>query len=125
LEYEGLKMAICVSLAPGSVFAGTTTTKVMSGANSSSTSGTGGVALVRPAFWAADAVYTTGGYTCSAGAYLLLTPSEVQAISSTPFVASPDHYAAVTAIFGAALTVLCVVWGVKKVLYLLNQHTDS
>jgi hypothetical protein len=125
LEYEGLKMAICVSVAPGRVFSSTTTTIIYSGASSSSTSGSGGVPLAKPAFWAADAVYTSGGYTCSAGAYLLLTPSEVQAISSTPFVASPDHYAAVTAIFGAALTVLCVVWGVKKVLYLLNQHAES
>lgn len=118
-------MAICVSLAPGGVFYDTTITQIYAGATAASTSGSGGVPLREVAFRAADAVYTSGGYTCSAGAYLLMTPAEVQAISSTPFVAGPEHYAAVTAVFGITLTALCIIWGVKKVLTLLNHHTDS
>lgn len=72
-----------------------------------------------------DAVFSSGVYSCTTGSYLLLSPSEVNALASSPFVAGPEHYAAVTAVFGVTLTALCVIWGVKKVLRLLNQHTDS
>lgn len=72
-----------------------------------------------------DSTYSNGSYSCQSGTYLVLTPSEVNALAASPFVAGPEHYAAVTAVFAAALLALCLIWGVKKVLQTLNQHTDS
>jgi hypothetical protein len=118
-------MAICVSITPGGIFSAATTTKIQAGLTATSTTGSGGTVLSKVAFWSADATYANNVYSCAAGSYLLVTPAEFNASNSSPFVAGPEHYAAVTSVFGIALTALCVIWGVKKVLHLLNQHTDS
>lgn len=118
-------MAICLTVTPGGVFAKSgSTDAVVRGATAGATTGT---AALREVPYSVDvAVYAGGEYSCSTGSYLLLTPAETNSLGGvSPFVAGPEHYAAVTAVFGVVLLALCLVWGAKKVLQLLNQHTDS
>ena len=74
---------------------------------------------------AGDAIYLNNVFSCSSGQYLLLSPIEMNAVSSSPFVAGPEHYAAVSLVFGSALTALALIWGLKRVLKLFMSHTES
>lgn len=72
---------------------------------------------------AAQVEAVDGVYTCAPGAYLLLTPAEVQAMNI--FRATPEDYLAVSAIFGAACTALAIIWGLRRVLRLFLTHTEA
>ena len=74
---------------------------------------------------AGDAIYLNNVFSCSSGQYIMLSPIEMNAVSSSPFVASPEHYAAVSFVFSAAMTALACIWGIKRVLKLFTVHTES
>jgi len=70
-----------------------------------------------------QATVLDGVYSCPSGTHILLTPSEVNALNT--FKATPEHYAAVSIIFGAALTALAVIWGFRRILKLFTSHTEA
>ena len=72
-----------------------------------------------------DASYLNNVYSCANGSYVLLTPVEMNAAATSPFIAGPEHYAAVSLVFASALTALALIWGLKRVLKLFMVHTES
>jgi hypothetical protein len=53
------------------------------------------------------------------------TSSYTITVVVTPMGASPDQYAAITAIFAATLLALCAIWAVKQVLKLFSNSPES
>ena len=71
-----------------------------------------------------EAINVDGQYSCAdPGAYIILTPTEIN--NANPFIASSDHYTAVTAIFGLVIVALTLIWGMKQILKIFNTHTES
>jgi hypothetical protein len=52
-------------------------------------------------------------------------PTSTCTLVISPYVASADDYAAVTAIFTAILTAACIVWGVKKIYNLISNRPEA
>lgn len=111
-------MAVCLTLTAGALYSGTTTTTIRIASGSS--------AISQVPYSVSTALVTGDTYSCTTGAYLLVTPAEFNAAKTySPFVATPDHYIAVTAVFASALTAMAVIWGVRKVLQLFNNHPEA
>lgn len=117
-------MAMCFFITPNKAFSGTTSTKVNT-AVAGATVGNAAMPLESMPYRGVDAGYVDGQYSCGAGLHLMLTAPEMNALAHSPYVAGPEHYQAVSIIFGAAITALAVIWGVKRVLKVFNTHTES
>lgn len=52
-------------------------------------------------------------------------PSSTCTLVISPYVATADDYAAVSAIFGAILAAACVIWGVKKIYNLIANRPEA
>lgn len=66
-----------------------------------------------PLFQGAATSYTTGG---SSGAIT---------VTDAFGTATPEQYAALSLVFGAIITALAVIWGVKRVLRVFNNHSEA
>jgi hypothetical protein len=86
-----------------------------------STGGSNGVNYRWPLLPLSD---VNGVVSCPSGGDLVLSSvAEVNAMNV--FKAMPEHYTAVTLIFGAAMTALAVIWGFKRVLKIFNSHAEA
>jgi hypothetical protein len=108
-------MAICVFVQP-------------SGGSGLATVLINGVNTQAPLPWKSqDATMSGTNYVCPDGQYILFTPGEFSAaavlnVKATP--PDPDVIQAEGVIFGAVLTAMCAVYGLKKI-YKILSHAEG
>lgn len=68
-------------------------------------------------------VSASGASVCSDTDFVLLTAGEIKSLSV--FQSSPEHYAAVGAVFSAILVAASAIWAVKRIIYIFQKPSEA
>ncbi|MBX9935727.1 MAG: hypothetical protein K2Y10_03935 [Burkholderiaceae bacterium] len=68
-------------------------------------------------------VSSSGGTACADTELVLMTAGEIKSLSV--FQSSPEHYAAVGAVFSAILVAASAIWAVKRIIYIFQKPSEA
>lgn len=68
-------------------------------------------------------VSSSGATACADTELVLMTAGEIKSLSV--FQSSPEHYAAVGAVFSAILVAASAIWAIKRIIYIFQKPSEA